>query len=252
MPAAALFIASGAGLLWYFKREKDRMEAVKLEEQSAQMVGRPKVGGPFHLVLAAQDAETHAPIARRIHNADVEGRFMLVYFGFTNCPDVCPEELDKMGALVDAVEKAHGPVVAPVFISCDPARDTIPTTARYVSEFHPKLLGLTGHYDDVKKACKYYRVYFSTPPGADPASDYLVDHSIYFYLMDPEGRFVDAFGRSADFDETKTKVLDYVKKWKDNDLPLATADVKQTLIADKSRELLSMEKYEPPQQPASP
>lgn len=239
-------------MLWYFKREKERMENAKLEEQKSQSAGRPKVGGPFQLILAAHDPQTKKPIARRITNEDIEGRFMLVYFGFTNCPDICPEELDKMGAVVNAVEEEFGQVIEPVFISCDPARDTIPTTAAYVSEFHPKMLGLTGHYDDVKKACKAYRVYFSTPPGADPNTDYLVDHSVFFYLMDPQGRFVDAFNRSVELPETKERVLGYVQKWKEADMPLSISDTKQRLINDPSRELLSLEKYQPPPVDASP
>jgi len=76
------------------------------------------------------------------------------------------------------------------------------------------MIGLTGSYDDVKKTCKVYRVYFSTPPDVKPGDDYLVDHSIFFYLMDPEGRFVEAFGRSAGKDDVATKVEQFVKEYK--------------------------------------
>lgn len=98
-------------------------------------------------------------------------------------------------------------------------------------------MGLTGPYEAVKAACKSYRVYFSTPPNADPSGDYLVDHSIFFYLMDPEGRFVDAFGRSAGKEEVETKVRDYIKKWKEQGLPISRADLKERVRADPSRKV---------------
>lgn len=168
------------------------------------------------------------------HN-DIVGAFSLIYFGFTNCPDICPEELDKMSDVVESIDATDGPIVNPIFISCDPARDTVPLVSRYVADFHPRLVGLTGTYEAIKTACKSYRVYFSTPPNADPAGDYLVDHSIFFYLMDPEGRFVDAFGRSADNDEVERKVRGYIQKWKQEGLPLGRADLKARVAADKSR-----------------
>jgi protein SCO1/2 len=77
---------------------------------------------------------------------------------------------------------------------------------KYIVEFHPRLIGLTGSYDQVKAACKAYRVYFSTPPNASKDDDYLVDHSIFFYLMDPKGQFVDAFGKSQTADMVVEKV----------------------------------------------
>ena len=71
----------------------------------------------------------------------------------------------------------------PIFITCDPARDTPAVLKHYLAEFHPGLVGLTGTWEQVRDVCKAYRVYFSTPEGVKPGMDYLVDHSIYFYLM---------------------------------------------------------------------
>lgn len=101
----------------------------------------------------------------------------------------------------------------PIFISVDPARDTIPQVKRYVSDFHPRLIGLTGDYDTVKATCKSYRVYFSTPPNAQPTDDYLVDHSIFFYFMDPNGRFVDAFGKASTVEDVVGRVQKEVASW---------------------------------------
>ncbi|WFD26005.1 Cu-binding protein [Malassezia nana] len=225
LPAAVLFVATGLGLFFYFKHEKARMAEVKKQqlEKEQQSVGRPRIGGPFQLV-----SSTGHPFT----DQDLLGSFSLIYFGFTNCPDICPEELDKMSCVVDDVAREHGQVINPVFVTCDPARDRVPAVAEYIADFHPRMVGLTGSYDDIKKACKAYRVYFSTPPGADPTSDYLVDHSIFFYLMDPEGRYVDAFGKASTVEDVREKVLDYVARWKEAGLPLSEANAKSKVASD--------------------
>jgi cytochrome oxidase Cu insertion factor (SCO1/SenC/PrrC family) len=152
-------------------------------------IGKPLVGGAFHLT-------DHN--GKDFTDADLKGKYSLVYFGFTHCPDICPEELDKMAGMIDAVKEKHGEgVLRNVFISCDPARDTPEVMKRYLAEFHGDILGMTGTWQEVKDVCKAYRVYFSTPADVKPGQDYLVDHSIYFYLM---GEFVGylwdtAFGR---------------------------------------------------------
>jgi protein SCO1/2 len=106
-----------------------------------------------------------------------------IYFGFTHCPDICPDELDKMSEMIEKIKSACGDVLMPIMITCDPARDSPGVLKPYLEEFHPDIIGLTGEYEDIKQTCKVYRVYFSTPPNVKPGQDYLVDHSIYFYLM---------------------------------------------------------------------
>lgn len=108
---------------------------------------------------------------------------MQIYFGFSHCPDICPDELDKMAKMIDQVHHKRGDVLRPIVVTCDPARDTPPVLKQYLSEFHPDMIGLTGSWDAIRNMCKAYRVYFSTPPHVKPGQDYLVDHSIYFYLM---------------------------------------------------------------------
>src|SRR6266516_2830175 len=88
-----------------------------------------------------------------------------------------------MARMIDLVKASSGNLMRPVFITCDPARDTPAVVKEYLKEFHPDLIGLTGTWEQVKAVCKAYRVYFSTPPNVKPGQDYLVDHSIYFYLM---------------------------------------------------------------------
>ncbi|BGP47176.1 Cu-binding protein [Rhodotorula kratochvilovae] len=202
LKAGALFLATGLGLYFYFDNEKAKMRERKRLENAAARVGRPKIGGPF--VLTNQDGKPFS-------DQDLLGKWSMVYFGFTNCPDICPEELDKMTTVVESISKSHKTEILPVFITCDPARDDVSAVKTYVKDFHPSLVGLTGTYDDIKKT----RVYFSTPPNASPSDDYLVDHSIFFYLMDPRGKFVDAFGRSMGAADVTSKVGQYLAEWEE-------------------------------------
>jgi protein SCO1/2 len=146
-----------------------------------------------------------------------------VYFGFTHCPDICPDELDKMAAIIDNVKAASdgAEVMKPVFITCDPARDTPEVLKKYLAEFHPEIIGLTGTYQQVKQVCKAYRVYFSTPENVTAGEDYLVDHSIYFYLMDPEGDFVECVGRQDTPESATRLIMQHVNDWKREGKPLA-------------------------------
>ena len=167
--------------------EKARMERKRITE-ATKGIGKPKVGGPFELI------DHHG---RPFTDRDLRGKYSLVYFGFTHCPDICPEELDKMAEMIDLVKSKLGPtttknsrdgggeggILRPIFISCDPARDSPAVIRSYLAEFHPDLIGLTGDYEAIKAVCKAYRVYFSTPEHVRAGQDYLVDHSIYFYLM---------------------------------------------------------------------
>lgn len=207
--SASLFVATGVGLYYYFNKAKAEVEESKKRKTSeSEKLGKPKIGGPFSLI----DAKTENSFTHE----NLLGRFSLVYFGFTNCPDICPDELDKMGTVVDRVDAKLGQIVQPVFISCDPARDTTAQTRRYLEGFHPRMVGLTGPWENVRAACKVYRVYFSTPPNISPNEDYLVDHSIFMYLMDPNGEFVEAFGKNTTAEQMADKVLSYTESYVQN------------------------------------
>jgi protein SCO1 len=121
-----------------------------------------------------------------------------------------------MAHMIDLVGEKFPKILRPVFITCDPARDTPAVVKSYLSEFHPALIGLTGTWEQVKAVCKAYRVYFSTPQGVKPGQDYLVDHSIYFYLMDPDGDFVEAIGRQHSPQQAAKIIGDHMKDWKGN------------------------------------
>ncbi|CAI5503558.1 unnamed protein product, partial [Closterium sp. Naga37s-1] len=178
----ALLLLTGGALLTYFESEKrKRLEAVR----ELKPVGKAAIGGPFTLV----DGQ-----GKTFTDADLKGRWALLYFGFTFCPDICPSELIKIAQAVDLVEKQVGVKVVPVFISVDPERDTAEQVKEYVKEFHPRMIGLTGTPEQVKAAARAFRVYYMKTE--EEGYDYLVDHSIISYLMSPEFEFVKFFGRN--------------------------------------------------------
>ncbi|ROT35409.1 SCO1/SenC [Sodiomyces alkalinus F11] len=201
--AGLLFVMTAGGLVWYFEYEKQRMQRKRIAD-ATKGIGKPKVGGPFELI-----DQNGNPFS----SEDMKGRYALVYFGFSHCPDICPDELDKMARMFDIVEEQRPGAILPVFVTCDPERDTPGILKEYLAEFHPRFIGLTGSYDDIKAMCKKYRVYFSTPQNVKPGQDYLVDHSIYFYLMDPEGDFVEALGRQHSPQAGAKLILDHMKDW---------------------------------------
>ncbi|TFK35013.1 SCO1/SenC-domain-containing protein [Crucibulum laeve] len=202
--SAAIFVAVGAGLFFYFRQEKARLVEEREKERENKQFGRPNIGGPFSLT-------THD--GKPFTEKDLLGKWNLVYFGFTNCPDICPAELDKMTTVLDSVEKEHGDIFQPLFITVDPARDSPARIEKYLQDFHSSFIGLVGDYQTTKAACKGFRVYFSTPPDADPKGDYLVDHSIFVYLMDPEGKFVEALGQSVDSNQVIEKIREAITEW---------------------------------------
>ncbi|KKA26430.1 hypothetical protein TD95_000119 [Thielaviopsis punctulata] len=201
--AGVLCLVTLGGLMVYFENEKKRMHQKRVAEANKQ-IGRPKIGGPFELL--DQNGKLFS-------SEDLKGRYSLVYFGFTHCPDICPEELDKMAQLLDIVEADKPGAVVPLFITCDPARDGPEELKSYLAEFHKNMVGLTGTYEQIKAVCKSYRVYFSTPSNVKPGDDYLVDHSIYFYLMDPDGDFVEALGRQHSPQEAASLILGHIQDW---------------------------------------
>lgn len=102
--------------------------------------------------------------------------------------------------------------ITPVFVTCDPERDTVEKMAAYVKDFHPNLVGLTGAYDDVYKAAKKYRVYLSKSDIDE--EDYLVDHSVFSYLLSPDGECIECYGQNMNAQECYDSIKEYVSQWK--------------------------------------
>ena len=161
-----------------------------------QSSGTALVGGPFSLVGA--DGKT-------VTDRDFRGRYMLVFFGFTHCPDICPAELQVIAQALDRLgDKAKK--VVPIFITLDPERDTPQAMAEYVKSFGPNFVGLTGSPEAIAATAKAYRVAYAKVENNDSASDYSVDHAALVYLMDPEGRYVTHFSYGTSADEMAEKL----------------------------------------------
>lgn len=150
----------------------------------------PAIGGPFTLV----DGD-----GRTVTDKDFRGKWMLIYFGYTFCPDVCPTSLSVVANALDKLAPPQLDKIVPVFITVDPARDTPQVMKDYAAAFHPKMVGLTGSPEQIAAVTKSYRVYAAKAKGADESS-YTMDHSSILYLIGPDGAFVAPFthGTSAD------------------------------------------------------
>jgi len=179
------------GLAWYVRAPGEAMGDAFLR-QLAQFGGAdmpaPSAGG----VQLPQGIALGGPFSLQDHNGQrvtegaFAGRLGLIYFGFTYCPDVCPTELGLMASALDLLGPDASRVLS-VLITIDPARDTAAALADYVSRFHPALIGLTGTEEEIATAARAFRVYYRKiqPPGA---SDYLMDHSSFIYLVGPDGK----------------------------------------------------------------
>jgi cytochrome oxidase Cu insertion factor (SCO1/SenC/PrrC family) len=178
---AACLAASGALWLW-----TSGMSVAQLG--NAGISASVAVGGPFSLV-----DEHGQPVTDQTYR----GRWMLVYFGYTFCPDVCPTELQTIAAALDKLGP-QGKTVVPLFITVDPERDTPGTLANYVKLFDDRLVGLTGSPEQIASVARAYRVYYAKVTPKD-STTYLMDHSSFIYLMGPDGKLRALFrpGESA-------------------------------------------------------
>jgi protein SCO1 len=194
--AATLWFGSSYAKKRYFGEEGSTRVNVETR-------GKPSLGGPF--VLVNTDGEV-------VTQADFLGHWTFFYFGFVHCPEICPVELNRMSKVVDAVRqvKPNQPI-KPLFVSCDPRRDSLLAIREYLSVFHPDFVGLVGTPKQVNDACKSYRIYYSVPSDSVvETDDYLIDHSIAIFLFDPKGQFVDFFGNRYDENEITERVVKYM------------------------------------------
>ena len=150
-------------------------------------VGQALVGGPFTLT-------DHK--GRRVTDADFRGKYMLIMFGFTYCPDICPSGLQVMSAALEQLG-AKADKIVPVFVSVDHERDTPEQLAQYVQSFHPRLVGLSGTAEEIAAAAKAYRVYYKKVADEKTTAGFTYDHSALMYLMGPDGRYVTHFSHAS-------------------------------------------------------
>jgi protein SCO1/2 len=220
-----------AGALYALYRQQ-----LELKLRNAKTVGTASLGGPFALTSARGEPVT---------DADLRGGFALLYFGFTRCPDICPDELEKLSDVTRRLDAslALSPPITPVFITIDPARDTVARLAAYFGHapaggarvapaaagaipdaspyaYHPRLLALTGEPAAIESVCHSYRIYSSKPSADEVASgEYLLDHSIIIYLLAPDGTFLSFYGRNFTAAEVADKAAAEIARWQAEHAP---------------------------------
>jgi cytochrome oxidase Cu insertion factor (SCO1/SenC/PrrC family) len=158
------------------------------QPRSPISIGTALVGGPFTLT-------DHT--GRKVTDKDFRGHYMLVFFGYTYCPDICPTELQVMSAALDNLG-AKADDIQPIFITFDSQRDTPEVLKQYITNFHPRLVGLTGTPEEIAVAAKAYRVFYNRLENTSGPDTYLMDHSTITYLMDKQGKFLKHFSYSTD------------------------------------------------------
>jgi protein SCO1/2 len=173
IPFLALAVAVAAGLIWHFGDVRSHAGVVSVP--TGETVN---LGGPFSLIDQNGMRRTEK---------DFSGKYMLVFFGYTFCPDVCPTTLSVISAALDKAGPDADKIV-PIFISVDPKRDRPEVLKPYLASFGPRFVGLTGSDQDVAAAAKAYRVYYQA--HTEGGENYAVDHSGVIYLMSPSGQFL--------------------------------------------------------------
>ncbi len=170
-------VGLGAASLWqYFQPRPEPLAVVKSSGESL-------IKAEFSLV-------------RTVDQSAFKGRWMLVFFGYTFCPDICPTTLGSVSFILDELG-ASADNIAPLFITVDPQRDTAEVMAEYVDAFHPAIVGLTGSPEAIATTAGNFRVFYNRVENEEDPEAYIVDHSGYLYLFDPNGRFVRPFAHGT-------------------------------------------------------
>jgi cytochrome oxidase Cu insertion factor (SCO1/SenC/PrrC family) len=160
--------------------------------------GLPSIGGPFQLVDQKGTLRTEE---------DFRGKPMMIYFGYTYCPDICPMGLSAMSQALKEIGDENA--FQPIFITVDPERDTVGQLSTYAQNFDPHFVMLTGDKDHIAEAMSAYRVYAARAPEDRGANDYLIDHSSVIYFMDEKGQFAMHFNHQS----TSEEIVKGIKEW---------------------------------------
>jgi protein SCO1/2 len=166
--------AAAGGILFLYQSARDDRARF-----GRQHILSERIGGSFQLT------DHHG---RTVSDTDLRGRFALIFFGYTQCPDVCPMTLLSLTEALELLGH-DGDAIQPVFITVDPLRDTPEIIADYLSNFHPRFIGLTGTRQQIASVERAFAVYAKAADGADKNANYLVDHTALAYLIGPDGAF---------------------------------------------------------------
>ncbi|MGL1921265.1 MAG: SCO family protein [Hyphomicrobiales bacterium] len=159
------------------------------------------IGGDFDLIDHDGKAVTQD---------DYKGIKKLVFFGFTNCPAVCPTELYNIASVLDELGADKAKNLQVLFISIDPEQDTPELMKEYVTAFHDDFIGLTGSVEQIAKAAKAYRIYYAKIPEEDSEIGYTMDHSAYTYLMDEDNKYLTHLAPNSEIEDMVKQIRQHL------------------------------------------
>jgi protein SCO1/2 len=165
--------------------------ALFLSQPSWAATSSVTIGGPFTLT---------APDGTTVTDQTYRGKWLLVYFGYTFCPNTCPMTLNEIATALEKLG-ADAAELKPLFITVDPQRDTGEVLEQYTQSFDPRIVCLTGSSEQIAAVAKEYGAYWAAHKTGPGAEDYVMDHSSYLYVMDPDGKFVHAFDADTPSDD---------------------------------------------------
>ena len=143
----------------------------------------------------------------------LHGKYSLIYFGFTYCPDICPDSLEKITHVLNTLNSYNIKIV-PIFITIDPKRDTPETLKKYATHFHQDFISLTGTDKQIKEVANLFKVYYQVAPAQENTENYMIDHSAFMYLMDKSGHYLAHFDTSETQDVITHKIVKLLKSKK--------------------------------------
>jgi cytochrome oxidase Cu insertion factor (SCO1/SenC/PrrC family) len=185
-------LLGGVAAIAIFPQSRERL----FPQSGPQTTGKALVGGPFTLTDQT---------GKQVTDKDFRGRYMLVFFGFTACPDICPAGLQLISAALDKVG-AKAQNVTPIFISVDPARDTPDKLAAFVKNFNDRIVGLSGTPEQIAAVTKAYKVFYEKTPNEAAPAEYGMNHTSIIYLMGPDGEYVTHFTPTTSVDAMAEKL----------------------------------------------
>ncbi len=194
----ALFLLGGVSAMSLYASQQERLNGEQRETQRVQAL----IGGSFEMV-------DHN--GKTVTDKTYLGSYLLVYFGFTYCPDICPTELQVMTEALNMLPAKQAAKVKILLVSIDPERDTPKQLASYVSNFHDNTVGLTGSLAQVKKMARTYRAYYKKVKDKDNPDDYTMDHSSIVYLMGSDGKYLSHFAYGTRAKVIADKISSYMK-----------------------------------------
>lgn len=195
-----LFILAAFAIIFF--AVPDVLEPTQKIQQTHTSSGEALIGGSF-------EAVNHR--GETITQDDLKGQYAVLYFGFTHCPDICPTGLLTLGEALERLNPEISEKILPVFVTVDPNRDTPEVMRSYVQNFHPRLVGITGSEEQIDTIAKAYKVYYQIVEQSDSAIGYQVDHSGYFYLMDPKGKYITHFPHNISEQKLADRLREHVQ-----------------------------------------